>query len=45
MELAHAKASGWTRVTVEGLGECIQAFAIAMAELVGVDEVERGGVP
>ena len=26
-------------------GACIQAFAIAMAELVGVDAVERGGVP
>ena len=45
MELAHAKAFGWAMVTVEDLGECIQAFAIAMAELVGVDEVERGGVP
>ena len=44
-ELAHAKASGWARVTAEDLGERIQAFAIAMAELVGVDEVERAGVP
>ena len=45
MGLAHSKASGWAKVTAEDLGECIQAFAIAMAELVGVDEVERGGVP
>ena len=44
-ELAHSKASGWAKVTAEDLGECIQAFAIAMAELVGVDEVERAGVP
>ena len=32
-------------VTAVDLGERIQAFAIAMAELVGVDEVERAGVP
>ena len=44
-ELAHSKAFGWAKVTAEDLGECIQAFAIAMAELVGVDEVERTGVP
>ena len=44
-ELAHSKASGWAKVTAEDLGERIQAFAIAMAELVGVDEVERAGVP
>ena len=44
-ELAHSKAFGWAKVTVEDLGERIQAFAIAMAELVGVDEVERAGVP
>ena len=37
-------ASGWAKVTAEDLGERIQAFAIAMAELVGVDEVKRGGV-
>ena len=41
MELAHSKAFGWAK----DLGERIQAFAIAMAELVGVDEVERAGVP
>ena len=45
MELAHSKAFGWAKVTAEDLGERIQAFAIAMAELVGVDEVERAGVP
>ena len=45
MELAHSKASGWAKVTAEDLGEHIQAFAIAMGELVGVDEVERAGVP
>ena len=45
MELAHAKASGWAMVTAEDLGERIQGFAIPMAELVGVDEVERGGIP
>jgi len=44
-ELAHSKAVGWAKVTAEDLGERIQAFAIAMAELVGVDEVERAGVP
>ena len=43
-ELARDKASDWAMVTVEDLGERIQAFAIAMAEFVGVDEVERGGV-
>ena len=32
-------------MTAKDLGERIQAFAIAMAELVGVDEVERAGVP
>ena len=44
-ELARDKAFYWAMVTTEDLGECIQAFAIAMAELVGVDEVERGGEP
>ena len=44
-ELYHSKASGWAKVTAEDLGERIQAFAIDMAELVGVDEVERAGVP
>ena len=44
-KLAHSKAFGWAKVTAEDLGECIQAFVIAMAELVGVDEVERAGVP
>ena len=44
-ELAHSKAFGWAKVTAEDLGERIQAFAIAMAELVGVDEVERARVP
>ena len=45
MGLAHSKAFGWAKVTAEDLGERIQAFAIAMAELVGVNEVERAGVP
>ena len=44
-ELAHSKAFGWAKVTAEDLGERIQAFAITMAELVGVDEVERARVP
>ena len=43
-ELAHSKAFGWAKVTAEDLGERIQTFAIAMAELVGVVEVERGEV-
>ena len=45
MELAHDKTSDWAMVTAEDLGECIQAFAIAMAELVGVEEVDRGEEP
>jgi hypothetical protein len=45
MELARDKSSDWAMVTAEDLGERIQAFAIAMAELVGVEEVERGGEP
>ena len=44
-ELAHSKAFGWAKVTAEDLGERMQAFAVAIAELVGVDEVERDGVP
>ena len=44
-ELARDKAFDWAMVTAEDLGERIQAFAICMAELVGVDEVERGGEP
>ena len=40
-ELAHSKTFGWAKVT----GGRIQAFAIAMVELVGVDEVKRDGVP
>ena len=32
-------------VTAEDLGERIQTFAIAMAELVGVEEVDRGEEP
>ena len=42
MELARNKAFDWAMVTAEDLGECIQALAIAMAELVGVEEVDRG---
>ena len=44
-ELAHAKASSWAIMTAEDLGERIRAFVMAKAELVGVDEVERAGVP
>ena len=44
-ELSHSKASGWAKVTAEDHGERIQAFAIAIAELVGADEVKRAGVP
>ena len=39
MELARDKAFDWAMVTAEDLRECIHALAIAMAELVGVDEV------
>ena len=45
MELARDKASDWAMVTAKDLGEHIQAFAIAMAELVGVEEVDRGEEP
>jgi hypothetical protein len=44
-KLARDKASDWAMVPAEDLGQCVQAFAIAMAELVDIDEVERGGVP
>ena len=44
-ELARDKASDWAMVTAEDLGERIQALAIAMAELVGVEEVDRGEEP
>ena len=44
-ELARDKASDWAMVTAEDLGERIQPFAIAMAELVGVEEVDRGEEP
>jgi hypothetical protein len=44
-ELARDKAFDWAKVPAEDLGQCIQAFAIAMVELLDVDEVERGGVP
>ena len=39
------KAFDWAIVTAEDLGERIQALAIAMAELVGVEEVDRGAEP
>ena len=42
-ELARDKAFDWAIVTTEDLGERIQALAIAMAELVCVEEVDRGG--
>ena len=44
-ELARDKAFDWAMVTAEDLGERIQAFAIAMSELVGVQEVDRGEEP
>ena len=44
-ELACDKAFDWAMVTAEDLGERIQALAIAMAELVGVEEVDRGAEP
>ena len=44
-ELAHDKVFDWAMVTAEDLAECIQALAIAMAELVGVEEVDRGAEP
>ena len=42
MEHARDNAFDWAMVTAEDLGERIQALAIAMAELVGVEEVDRG---
>ena len=45
VELARDKASDWAMVTAEDLGECIQAFLIAMAELVGIEEVDMGEEP
>ena len=44
-ELAHDKAFDWAMVTAEDLGERIQALAITMTELVGVEEVNRGEEP
>ena len=41
-EHACDKAFDWVMVTAEDLGERIQALAIDMAELVGVEEVDRG---
>jgi len=41
-ELARDKAFDWAIMTIEDLGEHIQALAIALAELVGVQEVDRG---
>ena len=35
----------WAIVTAEDLGERIQSLAIAMAVLVGVEEVHRGEEP
>src|SRR4051812_11361350 len=45
MELARDKAFDWAMVTAEDQGERIQALAIAMAELVGVEEVDRAEEP
>ena len=44
-ELARDKAFDWAMVTAEDLGELVQAFVIAIAELVGVEEVDRGEEP
>ena len=44
-KFARDKAFHWAMVTAEDLGERIQALAIAMAELVGVEEVDRGAEP
>ena len=44
-ELACDKAFDWAMVSAEDLGERIQAFAIAMGELVGIEEVDRGEEP
>ena len=44
-ELARDKAFDWAMVTIKDLGERIQALTIAMAELVGVEEVDRGAEP
>ena len=43
--LPAGKAFDWAIVTAEDLGERIQALAIAMAELAGVEEVDRGEEP
>ena len=45
IELARDKAFDWAMVTAEDLGERIQALAIAMAELMGIEEVHRGEEP
>ena len=44
-ELARDKAFDWAIMTAKDLGERIQALAIAMAELMGVKEVDRGEEP
>ena len=44
-ELACDKAFDLAMVTAEDLGERIQALAIVMADLVGVEEVDRGAEP
>ena len=45
MELARDKAFDWAMVNAEDLGERIQALVIAMAGLMGVEEVDRGEEP
>ena len=44
-KLTHDKASDWAMVTAEDLGVRIQAFVIAIAELMGVEEVQRDEDP
>ena len=44
-ELARDKAFDWAMVNAEDLGERMQDLAITMAELVGVEEVDRGEEP
>ena len=45
LEKSHNLALSWAIVTAEDLGERIQDLAIATAELVGVEEVDRDAEP
>ena len=44
-KLGRDKDFDWAIMTAEDLGERIQALAIAMEELVGVEEVDGGAEP